>query len=676
MTGGEMILPSPLSPEIRGTLPTPINLATASLREYAGLHTRGMIPLGRYALLVNALQHRQALPPDKQEPPDPTLLPFLQGLARDNRLPNETNSPLYKSAIPDYNPQDPYYGLRTAWVLNLTEMDQAKTPPTNTDIAILQQYLPHKEREAIFQSYPGIRTTYERVRGRRRKEKRLSRKRKIIAGLGITAIVLGGAVGIDRILKTPITLGGITTSAATVIPPDQIEASGMGDRPSQEQLPTEQVHPITPTIVETPLPTPAGIESPEPEKSDFLSKIYDMIVSNRADRNATDPDFSRRVETEMNRNRINICMVGLDDVEGVPHADAIIVASLNKSTKKTTVVRIPRDLHAPEIDDMLGDPSIAWRINGAYYAGGWDGVRKILEDATGLSQDFCFFYKFDGFRNYIEALGGIDVELDQQFIDNYSEIFATDYPGVPSLTPGKNHFNGELALWYSRVRKNDNDYYRGARQQQVIEATAGRLSWLFANAGENKGQLLNFIKVIMGEHISGNGVYAGEVRLDQLIALARLAINDPKSVDLSAISIEKFDPGWGDLITEGVLSSDPSDPGYWQLYPVGQSGYDPEDNLDYWRFLRDKIRERFLNLQGSAKGSRTTASITTSTDLNLNPAFSKDLSLEHQARQAQLTTLRNSLRARQQARASERGQLNRTLQQARVNIPRGRGGKM
>ena len=52
---------------------------------------------------------------------------------------------------------------------------------------------------------------------------------------------------------------------------------------------------------------------------------------------------------------------------------------------------------------------------------------------------------------------------------------------------------------------------------------------------------------------------------------------------------------------------------------------------------------------------------------------SRDFDSEDKARQAQLAALRNTPRARQQARASERGQFNKAQQQARVNFPRGRG---
>lgn len=370
----------------------------------------------------------------------------------------------------------------------------------------------------------------------------------------------------------------LTIATAVVIPTAGSLRYILGKDQPKEAIQPSTVMPTSPPA----LPDDSEVE--DPEKPDILSELYDKVIKMREERAKKDPEYERRVNSELNRDRINVCMLGTDLGEDgtTNRADAIVVASLNIKTKETVVLRIPRDLHSPEI---AGLPYATGRINEMTMYGKPDDFRRTLEDATGLSQDLCFVYNFDGFRNYIDALGGIDIEVDSVFILNYGDQINRTY-GI-KLHEGTNHFNGELALTYSRLRENDNDYYRGKRQQQVFEQTTRKLMEIVRD--KDSITALRFLTTVFVEHSLGNASFSSEMPLQSLVDLVKKGVDDPKLLNVDEVKMRRYDPGWSDMVQEGVVPDD-----FYQLYLLGQTVDDPEDPLEYWKTLREKIYADYM----------------------------------------------------------------------------------
>jgi anionic cell wall polymer biosynthesis LytR-Cps2A-Psr (LCP) family protein len=82
---------------------------------------------------------------------------------------------------------------------------------------------------------------------------------------------------------------------------------------------------------------------------------------------------------------------------------------------------------------------------------------------------------FDGFRAMVDAVGGIDVVVEEGIVDDVypTEDYGTTRIEIPA---GLQHMDGETALRYVRSRHGSSDFDRAARQQQVVIALARRLS--------------------------------------------------------------------------------------------------------------------------------------------------------------------------------------------------------
>jgi polyisoprenyl-teichoic acid--peptidoglycan teichoic acid transferase len=160
-------------------------------------------------------------------------------------------------------------------------------------------------------------------------------------------------------------------------------------------------------------------------------------------------------------------------------ADTIIVLSYDHGTKTPTMISVPRDLWVP---------SIQAKINSAYYYGEQKdppaGIQMaegaILED-MGIPIHYTAIINFTIFKETIDLLGGIDLDINPGFVDPNFPI-----PGKENAMPlssrfetitfatGSAHLNGETALKFVRSRHavgdEGTDFARSKRQQQVIAA--------------------------------------------------------------------------------------------------------------------------------------------------------------------------------------------------------------
>lgn len=111
------------------------------------------------------------------------------------------------------------------------------------------------------------------------------------------------------------------------------------------------------------------------------------------------------------------------------------------------------------------------KINAAYSLGGAPLMIRTVEQfmGNGLQVDHLIEVKFANFPDLIDALGGVDVTVE-------NEICAPGYEGNAegvNLDPGDHHLNGDDALEFARVRDNpcapdEDDRARAARQQEVL----------------------------------------------------------------------------------------------------------------------------------------------------------------------------------------------------------------
>lgn len=180
-------------------------------------------------------------------------------------------------------------------------------------------------------------------------------------------------------------------------------------------------------------------------------------------------------------DRVNVLLMGIggEGHDGPLLTDTIMVASIQPSTGKASLVSLPRDL-------LVQLPNGHFRkINEAYHTGeqvqpgrGGEYAAQTIGDVLGVSLPYYVIVDFQGFEKIINEIGGVNVNVERTFSD---PLFPTDDDRTKSVTfsAGWQHMNGEQALTFARSRHGNNgegsDFARARRQQKIILATKDKL---------------------------------------------------------------------------------------------------------------------------------------------------------------------------------------------------------
>lgn len=187
---------------------------------------------------------------------------------------------------------------------------------------------------------------------------------------------------------------------------------------------------------------------------DIASAVNNMHKS--LDREKSDKR-EEKVEFDL-QDPLSILVVGIDEREGDSgRTDSMVVLTINPDEKSTNVLSIPRDTRTELIDED-GDSEFD-KINHAYAYGGIEMSITSIEHFLNIPIDYYAEVNMQGFRDIVDAVGGIDVNNKIEF-----ELDGTYLP------EGDLHLDGEEALQYARMRKEDplGDFGRQERQREVI----------------------------------------------------------------------------------------------------------------------------------------------------------------------------------------------------------------
>ena len=193
------------------------------------------------------------------------------------------------------------------------------------------------------------------------------------------------------------------------------------------------------------------------------------------DKEPTIDDDPEYVMPENDKNRWDILVLGIRgedqedaDATGALLTDTMMILSYDQTTKKTSLVSIPRDFYVRIYGTKRDKINTAYEI-GVLRKNGLGFSKKLLSRITGVYIDNVIVLDFSSFKKIIDDLGGIDVTLDQPFSEN--QQWGYEF----SLPAGPNHLDGQNALYYVRSRFSSNDFDRADRQQKVIMAVKDKI---------------------------------------------------------------------------------------------------------------------------------------------------------------------------------------------------------
>ena len=167
------------------------------------------------------------------------------------------------------------------------------------------------------------------------------------------------------------------------------------------------------------------------------------------------------------------------------NGDTLMVITFNPKTLTATMFSIPRDTYVP----IACNHNAYNKINSSA-AYGTNCVIDTVENLIDIDIDYYAKINFRGFIDLVDALGGVDVEVEQPDYSFYVKQHGEgrlcesnslrDTTNLVCMDTGWQHLNGEQALAYARNRHGfiESDIARNRHQQQIVEAVTKKASKL------------------------------------------------------------------------------------------------------------------------------------------------------------------------------------------------------
>lgn len=294
--------------------------------------------------------------------------------------------------------------------------------------------------------------------------------------------------------------------------------------------------------------------------------------------------------------RVNVLLIGKGGPghDGPDLTDTLLVASIDPVAKDVALVSIPRDLW---VKSPSGGQS---KINAVYPNAKYsvlnsytlkkqtDAVKQQAEDAgikaiestitntLGIPIQYYGMVDFTAFKQAIDAVGGIDVNVTTQLYDPNVAWENKNNPLIAAV--GLQHFDGPKALLYSRSREGSarGDFDRTQRQREIITALKSKIlsAGTFANPLKIN-QLIN----AFGDHVST------DLTLNEMTRIYEIA----KDINPSNIkSIGLADPP-NNFVTTGAIND--------QSVVIPRAGL--FNYTDIQSYIRNTLRDPYLKTENA-----------------------------------------------------------------------------
>lgn len=155
----------------------------------------------------------------------------------------------------------------------------------------------------------------------------------------------------------------------------------------------------------------------------------------------------------------NILLLGIDYSDPgswVARSDTIMLTTIAPRKSLVGILSIPRDLwvRIPGVGEN--------RINTAHFyaesrqpGSGPQAVIDTIETNFGVQMDYYLRIRFEGFREIVDAMGGVDITLSEP---------------TAGYDAGKHHLTGRKALAFVRDRADADDFFRMSHGQLMLKS--------------------------------------------------------------------------------------------------------------------------------------------------------------------------------------------------------------
>ena len=200
---------------------------------------------------------------------------------------------------------------------------------------------------------------------------------------------------------------------------------------------------------------------------------------------------------------LNILLFGADQYGDEGNSDTMILMSIDNRHEKIKLTSFLRDTY-------IAIPGYGSnKLNAAYANGGAKLSIQTIESNFGIKIDRYAVVNFETFKEIVDIMGGVDIELTDDEIAYINAQIAQNYQDdyLPWDTEaGMVHLNGQQALWHARNRGGyvngtyfymNDDWGRVERQRAFLDAVMASLK------DANLADIVRIVNAI-GPHITTN----------------------------------------------------------------------------------------------------------------------------------------------------------------------------
>jgi LCP family protein required for cell wall assembly len=262
--------------------------------------------------------------------------------------------------------------------------------------------------------------------------------------------------------------------------------------------------------------------------------------------------------------------------DGPDLTDTIMLISVGLNDDSVKIISIPRDIWVPEMRA---------KINSAYYwgiqknVGGIPFAKAEASQIVGMPIQYGAVIDFSGFKEIIDVLGGVTVDVENGFTDPMYPIAGREndtcggrdpkylcrYEAL-TFNPGPQLMDGETALKFVRSRHAEGvegtDLARSARQGKVIQAVKNKLTDkdIYMDFGKDAALIKVVLKSVETDidyptaAILARRVYESQNSIKSYVIPEELLINIEKSpiYDMQSVFVPKAGNGKWQEITKWV----------------------------------------------------------------------------------------------------------------------------
>ncbi len=240
-------------------------------------------------------------------------------------------------------------------------------------------------------------------------------------------------------------------------------------------------------------------------------------------------------------DRVNVLMMGYGggDHPGANLTDSLSVISVMPQSHHTSLISVPRDL-------WVQDPTSGQynKLNAVYSnaiaagdspAQAGDLAAQKVSAITGLNVNYWVTINFTGFRDLINAIGGIDVYVPDSFNACFPAGDNNNNWIIVQFNKGQQHMDGNTAIEYARAREpvevcssgtSENeaelsDFARSARQQIIMKAVLAKVK-----------QVTTWPHLFSAENALEGTIYSNMSLADLAEFVLHMNLNDPNTAHI------------------------------------------------------------------------------------------------------------------------------------------------